>query len=149
MREFRFKLEKLLELRRYEEREWELRLAQITGECLLLENKIKANRGRIKLGAGQHNAGGGSLDVQQLLDGGLYLSRLYQEITGWEKELIVKNERRAEVSKEYLEHSRRRKVLEKLKEKKAAACYKEQLREEFKVLDDVNNGARLRRELTN
>lgn len=145
MREFRFNLEKLLELRRYEEREWELRLARITGECLLLENKIEANRQKIGLGARQAVTPGYAMDIQRLIDGDIYIYRLYSEISRFRKELDKKNKKRAEISREYLAHSRKRKVLDKLKEKKAAAYYKEQRREEFKVLDDVNNGARIRR----
>jgi len=40
MRRFQFRLERFLDLRRWKEREWEIALAKILGECLLLENRI-------------------------------------------------------------------------------------------------------------
>ena len=40
MRRFQFRLERFLELRRWKEREWELALAKMLGECLLLERRI-------------------------------------------------------------------------------------------------------------
>ena len=40
MRRFQFRLERFLELRRWKEREWEIALAKILGECLLLEKRI-------------------------------------------------------------------------------------------------------------
>ncbi len=35
MRRFQFRLERFLELRRWKEREWELKLARALGECLV------------------------------------------------------------------------------------------------------------------
>ena len=41
MRRFQFRLDRFLELRRWKEREWEMTLARVQGECLLLEHRIE------------------------------------------------------------------------------------------------------------
>ena len=147
MLQFQFRLDKLLALRAYEERQWELKLAKVAGECLLLRNRIAGHRAKIGSGVERSSAGKSSLDVNQLIAGDLYIYRLYSEIDSFMEQLQKKEEERAAVSKEYLEHSRKRKVLEKLKEKRSAEYYKEQRYEEFKVLDDINNSAETRKNI--
>ena len=41
MQRFQFRLERLLDLRKYREREWELKLAEITGICLMIRRRIE------------------------------------------------------------------------------------------------------------
>ena len=41
MKAFRFKLERILSLRKHREREWEIKLAEITGECVRLSREIE------------------------------------------------------------------------------------------------------------
>lgn len=145
MRQFHFRLEKLLELKKYEEREWELKLAHITGACMTLESKIRTIEDEIH--RGNRCAGTGVLNLTGLQAGEFYILRLKTEKKEIEKELAEKNKERAAVSKEFLERSRDRKVLDKLKEKKGKEFYKEQIKEDFKHLDEINDGALSRKKI--
>ena len=48
--------------------------------------------------------------------------------------------------KEYLEASKERKVLDKLKERQEGEFYREQLREEVKGMDDISNAMYIRKQ---
>lgn len=140
MRRFRFRLEQLLKLRQYREQEWELRLAQATGMCLNIRNRIH------EIDEFIHKAIGSLLQPNSLSDYGyrisseLYMSRLREERKNKEEELIQREKEREEVQKKYLEHSKKRKVLEKLKEKQEEEYYAFMKKEECKTIDDINNG---------
>ncbi|MFW6344090.1 MAG: hypothetical protein ACOC2B_05050, partial [Sediminispirochaetaceae bacterium] len=41
MKQFRFNMEKVLELRRYEERRWGMKLGEVTGKCVTVNRRIK------------------------------------------------------------------------------------------------------------
>ena len=116
MRAFRFKLERILALRKYREREWEIKLAGATGECVQLRRDIEDREAR-KAGA---------LNYAPDHTTHLYMARLQQEADRKAKELIEAEKRREEVQTEYLVASRDRKVLDKLKEKRSGAYLKEQ-----------------------
>jgi flagellar FliJ protein len=73
-----------------------------------------------------------------------YLNRLGLERRLLEEELQERLARKDEVQATYLEHSRDRKVLDRLKERKAREFYREQRREEFKAMDDANGSRYLR-----
>ncbi len=143
MLKFRFRLERLLDIRKYREREWELKLAVITGICVSLENEIKdvlaeksrSFRRRYELFGN---------DVNGLKTMELFMARLERKAEKLKKELAIRELEREEIQKQYLAVSKERKVLEKLKEKRADEYYREQMQEEMKVLDDISTGARAR-----
>jgi flagellar FliJ protein len=141
MRRFRFKLEKVLELRKNTEREWELKLARISGICINLKSKIEAlkeEKSRISamtVETGEQNSL--LLDMSGRKARENYVSRLTMEIGKLNRELEEREQERSEVKEGYLKASRERKVLDKLKEKKADDYYKEQLGEEQSITDDV------------
>ena len=138
MRRFRFGLEKILKLRMYREREWELKLAEVTGECNRLRRVIDDTeaekrsvlRWRIEYGEG--------IDGWRLAE--LYVQRLSGRSARAKAELETAERRRAEVQQQYLEASMKRKVLENLKERKAGEYRRIQLQEEIKTIDDINTG---------
>ena len=140
MKRFHFRLDRLLELRRYREREWELKLATITGRCLLINQKIQQNRHNIVQTIRGRPMSLGRLDLSSLYAAELYMSRLDHEIGNLETELEFREKERDEINQKYLEVSRDRKVLEKLREKKEAGYYSEQKKEEFKTADDITTG---------
>ncbi|MBN2532473.1 MAG: flagellar FliJ family protein [Spirochaetales bacterium] len=143
MRRFRFRLEQLLLLRQHTEREWELKLARATGICLTLKRRIH--------------------EIDELIQGTiaclfrpdtnyafrisseLYMARLREEQKNRQEELVKREKEREEVQKVYLEHSKKRKVLEKLKEKREAEYYSLMKKEEQKTIDDINNGVYTRK----
>jgi flagellar FliJ protein len=138
MKRFQFRLERLLTIRRYREREWEVKLAKAAGTCLKLEREIdemygekaRAFKDRFKYGAG---------DIEYLTASELYMQRLERTAMKKEKELAVKNVERDKIKNQYLEVSKKRKILDKLRERRAAEYYKEAKDEEIKSMDDMNS----------
>lgn len=141
MRAFKFKLERILALRKYREREREIKLAEATGECVQLRRDIADRQQRKRdMLAGQRGFG-----TAALLDSHLYMTRMQQESDKKTAALDKAEIRREEMQKEYLEASKDRKVLDKLKEKRSAGYLKEQRVEEVKEVDDINTGRASRR----
>jgi flagellar FliJ protein len=142
MKRFRYPLEKVLELRKYRERETEIELGRAIGELTEIENKLKALAlARIQAANERFSPNNGTMEMQSY---DLYIMRLDQT-----KEHLLEEAAKAELKVEaaraaYLEASRDRKVFDKLKEKREAEYRKEMLAEETKVLDDVSGGVRAR-----
>ena len=141
MRRFQFRLERFLDLRRWKEREWEIALSQILGECLLLENRITEIGTEISASRLAVFTDGARVDVEAMSRRELYVQRLAVER---ERTLVTLEEKRREMEKvrvKYLEASKERKVLDKLKERRSGEYYDRQRDEEFKTLDDLNSSA--------
>jgi flagellar FliJ protein len=145
MRRFHFRLERFLDLKRHTEREWELALASITGQCFMLEQKIKNREAEILEKLSRRSLPIGRIDLNILYSLELYVTRLEIEIQHLKLELEKKQAKRREVQEKYLAASRERKVLDKLKERRATEYYHEQKKEEFKVQDDITTGGEARR----
>ena len=141
MKRFQFSLEQVLNLRKHEEREWELKLAAATAECVLIMNKI---RGR-EMEKTKTLKDDFSRDFALMKSRSLYISRLEQQMTDLKRQLKLKEAERENVRKVYLEHSKRRKVLEKLKERREAEYRRTVKKEETKHLDDISSSASLRK----
>jgi flagellar FliJ protein len=145
MRRFQFRLEKLLKIRRYREREWELKLADITGKCIVLKNRISTSKHNIYKTLDKRSTLGGTIDIYDLIANETYIARMKQDIVNSGIELEQKKREREKVKKKYLEVSKAKKVLEKLKQRKEEEYYKEAKKEEFKTVDDINAGASIRK----
>ena len=148
MRRFRFGLEKILGLRRHHEREWEMKLAQVAGACVLMQGEIDSRHGRKVENLRAYDRSLGRIDLNDLYNRDLFRSRLESEILALEQALIEKTAERDEVQKKYLAASRLRKVLDKLKERKQAEFVRIQKQEEFKALDDISTGNASRNKIT-
>ena len=74
----------------------------------------------------------------------LYVQRLAAERERKTVELAVRTREMEEVRARYLEAARDRKVLDKLKERRAGEYYERQRDEEYKTIDDLNTAARVR-----
>ena len=145
MRTFRFRLDRLIEIRRYREREWELKLADATGRCILIRQKMggkQAEAGRA-IKSRFHQIG--TMDTNFLATCELYLTRLDSEIDALEQDLALGEAKRQEVQQGYLDASRERKVMEKLRERRQDEYRQEQKKEEFRQLNEINTGSLFRR----
>jgi len=136
MKKYKFRLERLLELRKHKERIWETKLAQATGKCVLLENYIRDAQAETVESAG---FSGGSLiysaaDIQARE---LYRKRLEREIEQAGEKLKNARVEREDVNRSYLTASRDRKVLDRLKERKTEEYYAQQRREEAKIMNET------------
>ena len=136
MKRFSFRLEKILEIRKYHEREWELKLAEITGTCMRIEGEIRnllTERGK----AFQKRHLSLERDISYLLASELYMQRLEKSADLLARNLREKEKILEEIREQYREASKQRKILEKLREKRQKENYKKQHDEEIKAIDDI------------
>jgi flagellar FliJ protein len=144
MRRFRFRLEKFLDLRRWKEREREIALAKVLGEVLLLEKRIAEIAEEIAASLFGEFRRDNRIDIEAMARRELYAARLSQERKRKREALAVKNRELEEARARYLEASRERKVLDKLRERREAEYYERAIDEEFKEIDDMNTASSTR-----
>ncbi|MBN2735448.1 MAG: flagellar export protein FliJ [Spirochaetales bacterium] len=137
MKRFQFPLERVLQMRRHTEREWELRLAEISGECMVIQNNIQFMEKQKQLNLEDLAKYSNQLSFELLQSHQLFADKLVQEIKTKTIMLEQKEKKRQEIQKKYIEASQKRKVLEKLKEKRQDEYYQEELRAAFKEMDDL------------
>ena len=142
MRRFRYRLERFLLIRRHRERELEYRVAEAQGICLTTERSIERARLNIAGSFGFRSQDAAGVDLEGLRSSELYRVRMGQRIDSLGAELVLQRGRLADVRKEYVVASRDRKVLEKLKERRAQEFAVDQKREEQKTLDEVATSMR-------
>lgn len=141
MRRFHFSLEKILELRKHREQETEIALGRAVGELNAIENRLKELALLNRAAWDEYRNPNAPGAVKNLADHyrtcELYIRRLDQtkeELLREAAEAHVKVEKAREV---FLEASRERKVLDKLKEKQAGEYRKTMFAAEIKTLDDM------------
>ncbi|MFP4362318.1 MAG: flagellar export protein FliJ [Spirochaetia bacterium] len=145
MRKFQYRLERILELKKYHEQEWELKLAEISEQCLKLENEIKKREEQKSTAFLKTGSSSVGFSVYDLSARDYYVQRLESEIRQLNDELAQKQKKQEEVRQKYSEAAKERKVLDKLREKKAEEYYRESLKEEMKEIDDLTVSAQSRR----
>jgi flagellar protein FliJ len=148
MKRFLFRLEKLLDLRKFREREWEMKLAEITGLCMLIRKKITEVGIEIARSMNERKQEGRAVRMEDLKLNELYVKRLEKNLVDLNDELARKDEERKKVAEQYMEASKKRKVLDKLKERRGDEYYHAQKIEEFKLLDEINDSALIRAKIT-
>jgi len=143
MRRFNFKLEKVLRLRENREQETKLELGKAIGVLSALELQIK-NLIVEKAAASQNRySSNNSFFEMRSID--LYILRLDQT-----KEILLKKAALAEIEVEkartiYLEASRDRKIISKLKERQEQEYRHTMNLEEIKAIDDISGGIAARK----
>ena len=143
MRRFHFKLQKLLELKEYRERDWEIRLGEITGRMEELRQKIEACRNQRRKGFSIRAAAGS--DLNQCAAAENYIRRMEQLDGTYTLKLKTLEKERNKIQAGYIEASKERKVFDKLKGKRQLEFYKEQKKADIAMLDDLNSGSAARR----
>jgi len=144
VKRFRFRLERLLELRVYREREWLNKLAEAAGHCVRVNRSLRENSGAASAAFEVGFREERRVDLSLLMYREQYLARLGLERRRLEQELRERLARKEEVQKQYLEVSRDRKVLDKLKERKEREFNREQRKEDFKEMDDISSSRYVR-----
>jgi len=140
MRKYQFRLERLLEIRKYRELESELKLAAATGECVRLQTEIsEMDLARRSTLAQRYEVGG--VDLAYLTAAELYMQRLDANTRSNQEELIERERERDAARDEYLAASRDRKVLDRLKEKRETVYRREQLKQEIFEVDDSSGSS--------
>ncbi|MBN1649380.1 MAG: flagellar export protein FliJ [Spirochaetales bacterium] len=135
MRRFSFRLEKLLGIRRHREELLEIELGRAVGRCIRIQHEIDrrmAERRRILTQTG-------SDDIRAEFAKGVYVYRMEKEAGKLRKELVEAEKVRERAKQKFLEASRERKVLDKLKERRQTEYNRAQKAEEIKTSDDLVN----------
>ncbi len=143
MKRFQFKLEKLLELKSYGEREAEIALGHAVGELNRIENEIKNTAAKRLEAASLRFQTGKTASEIRYAD--LYILRLDRAA-----DKLLEDAAKAELSvfearDVYLEASKEKKILEKLKEKREKDYKKFILSEEDKAIDEISNQITMRK----
>ena len=136
MRRFAFKLEKVLELRRHAEREWELRLAEVTGRVVASENEMRHWAGQ-RHDASMLRIGAGVVDMDLLRSRDGYLDLVDSHVAQLQNRIAALEVERGKVREDYLVVSRKRKALTKLKERFAAEYYSAAVKEQNREIDEI------------
>jgi flagellar FliJ protein len=143
VKRFRFKLEKVLDLRAYRERETEIALGKAIGALSLIERTLEV------LAREQHRAGkerfSREYGTAEILARDLYIRRLDETRDRLLKDAAAAELAAEEARDEYREASRDRKVLDKLKEKRRREYDKAREDGDIKNTDDISGGASARR----
>ena len=135
MKPFTFKLEKILDLRKYHEDETKIELGRAIGVLAELESRLAALAGeRARAAAAQFSPGNNAAQMQQYM---FYLLRLDTAKEQLLNDITLAEMKVEEAREAFIEASRERKVLDKLKEKRQKEYHKEMLAEETKTLDDI------------
>ena len=142
MKRFRFNLEKLLELRKYDERNWEIKLGQIVSKCTFMEHRIRDLKSDKSEAFLKYNLVSSGIEMLQISE--VYLQRLNFEINVSELKLKGYISEKLKIQKMFIEVSNKRKILDKLKDKEEDAYYKEQAEADIKEIDDISIGIALR-----
>jgi flagellar FliJ protein len=133
VKRFQFSLEQVLNLRAHDEREWELKLAAANAECQKVINRIRDTEGEfsrsLDLDCGA--------DLYQLKVRSAWQERLKGEKAKLRDILARKEKERDKVRESWLEASKKRKVLDKLKEKREAEYKAHANKKAIKTLDDL------------
>jgi flagellar FliJ protein len=141
MKRFRFKLESLLELRRWEEREKEIALGRLVGECVNLRRAID-DRNRQEHETFLNRTG--PFDFELFSEIELFGRRMRTERLELSEKLRKKEIEREKAQKVFLEASSRRKVLDRLKEKKSEAFRRLEIAGEQRLLDEIGSNLSVR-----
>ncbi|GHT96203.1 hypothetical protein FACS1894141_6090 [Spirochaetia bacterium] len=145
MKRFTFNLQKVLELRTYRERNAEIELGRAIGALSAIEQRIAALANERTQAASERFAPENGADA--LLRYDLYIQRLDKT-----RDQLLAEAAKAELKvekarEEYIEASRERKVLDKLKARRQNEYRKELFAEEARTVDDISGGAPAREAL--
>jgi flagellar FliJ protein len=137
MKKFSFRLEKILQLRKFKEEECKIALGQAVSALNRIENEIKETALKRHHAALERFA-----DAGQIAAWDNYIIRLEQQAEklarqAAQAELVVEEKRAL-----YLEASRELKAVEKLKEKREKEYRKEMLDYEMSEIDDITAARR-------
>ena len=136
MKRFNFKLEKILKLRENREHETEIELGKAIGILSALETRIK-NVAEEKVKAAKSRFSG---DFNEIRSYEFYIWRLDKTrdaLLSAAAQAELEVEKRREI---YLEASRDRKIISKLKERQEKEYRRAVNLEEIKIIDDISGG---------
>jgi flagellar FliJ protein len=140
MKRFNFRLQKVLDIRAYYERLAEMKLANESGKCALLERRLEENARAAVEAAHERFSRSRNLFEMQTVE--LYIRRLDAEREKTLKALALAEAEREKARLEYVKASRDKQIIDKLRERREREYYRAASREEVKVLDDLSRAGK-------
>ncbi len=138
MKAFVFRMEKLLEIRKFKERERSLELAEVTGRVIKKENEIsRFAELRKQILKNRFNNADNNISADSVFYDS-QISAVKEKILKMKKELEEIEKEQEKVRARYIEALKEKNVLEKLKEKKMTEHKKSEINKEDKALDDLS-----------
>jgi flagellar FliJ protein len=144
MRRFAFSLQKILEIRRHAERQWELRLAEITARVVGVDREVE-NLTDARSESSSSHTYVGRVDMETLASRERYVVAIDRRVADLKQKRVQLEREREKIRQGYQEASSARKALDKLRERRSSEYYKEALKEEERAIDDINNSQQVRR----
>ncbi|MCL2008288.1 MAG: flagellar export protein FliJ [Treponema sp.] len=142
MKSFKFDLEKVLKLRKFREEEAKVELGKAIGILSGIESNIKIiSHEMVRAQTDQFSPGNSVGLMQQYM---YYLQRLDLHKEELLKEAALAELKVQESSEIYIEASRERKVIDKIKEKRLAEYRKDMIVNEGLELDEVSSSVLIR-----
>ena len=136
MKAFTFGLEKVLNLRKFYEDEAKIELGRAIGVLADLESRLFAvGRERVRAAAAQFAPGNTGAMIQQYMFYIIRLDNLKEQLL---RDITLAEMKVEQAREAFLEASKERKVLDKLKDKRQKEYRKVVLTEETKTLDDIS-----------
>ena len=141
MKAFAYNLEKILKLRTHYEEEAKIELGRAVGILSDIERKLMVlAEETVRAQASQFSSENSAVQIQQYM---FYLVRLENIREQLLQDLTIAEMKVDEARELYLEASRERKVLDKLKDKRRNEYRKTVLAEDIKTLDDLSAARRI------
>lgn len=137
MREFHFRLQSILDVRRYTEDKRRMELGEITSRCAYLKREIHARSELRRVSLTVPEPGARLEDVSYRSAQAAFAARLAVEEGRLREELVKAEEEREAAVGRYREARRDADVLERLRNRRAAAYRKDQTRDEQKRIDEI------------
>jgi len=142
MRKFRFNLDKVLELKIYHERQAELKLGEATGKCNALNRQIEGKNLEKREAFSNRRPDGNDLGSFFYIE--FYTQRMDRKIEQLKDELRHAEKERLQAQQVFMEASKKRKILESLKDRMRRNYYRDQKKLEQKVLDEISSAMYIR-----
>ena len=137
MREFHFRLQSILDVRRYKEDQRRMELGVIASRCARLQRDIDARQEERQTVLTVLEPGLRTDDVAYRIAQAAYALRLDREVQALYEDLRNAETERLEAVERYRIARRDADVLERLRDRRAATFRKEQKRDEQKRMDDI------------
>ncbi|MDX9801056.1 MAG: flagellar export protein FliJ [Spirochaetia bacterium] len=136
MKQFSFKLEKLLEMKKHVEKEKSLELAEVTGRYLNILNSIedmKVRKKQILISRFKY----ADNNPSSLLFDELQITAIKNKILKLQENLEAVFSELEQIRKNYVNALKEKKVMEKLKDKKTEEHKKDEAAAESRTIDDL------------
>ncbi len=141
MREFRFRLEPILSIRRHKTKEAEIELARVDGECLQLERQIHELQEERRT---VYHSGLGA-DLEFRVAQAAYIARLNAALEEVGRRLQERSAERERLRERYREVAREEQVLDKLRERRAEEHYRCERADQLTEMNEIGVNITARR----